>query len=130
MTTRSMRQTLLFGVTGLAAALATASGPAWAQAYMPGDTLPRAGNVVGGGGATVSGSGDDMTISYSIGGAGAGAGSVSTQAPRLARALNTTTGEISVEYLEPERATAGREAWLTGGGDDAQLVYTSPHRRR
>jgi hypothetical protein len=24
----------------------------------------------------------------------------------------------------------GREAWLTGGGDNAEVAYTSPYQRR
>jgi|GEM_PF-3042826 len=121
MTTRLAHTLLLFGAAGFATALAAASGPARAQSYMPGDMPPQAGAVVGGGGATISGGGDDMTITYS--GTGAGGGSVWTQVPRLARALNTTTGGITVEYLEPERAPPGREARLVGGGEDAQVVY-------
>lgn len=121
MTTHSMRKILLLGAAGFATALVAASGSARAQAYMPGETPPQAGNVVGGGGATIAGGGDDMTITYS--GTGAGGGNVWTQVPRLARAVNGTTGKISVEYLEPERAPPGREARLVGGGDNAEVVY-------
>lgn len=121
MTTHLAHKVLLFGAAGFATALAAASGAARAQAYMPGDMPPQAGNVVGGGGATISGGGDDMTITYS--GTGAGGGSVSVQVPRMARALNTTTGGISVEYLEPERMPPGREARLVGGGENAEVVY-------
>jgi hypothetical protein len=128
MTTRPMLKTLLFASARLAVSLAMAAGPARAQAYMPGETPPQAGNVVGGGDATISGGGENTTITYSA--RGAGGGGIPAQVPRLARALNSTTGDISVEYLEPERAPAGREAWLTGGGDDAQVVYTSPYQHR
>ena len=50
-----------------------------------------------------------------------------TQVPRLAQARNTYGG-VSVDYLERETAPAGREAWVVGGGDNAQVVYTDPHR--
>jgi hypothetical protein len=84
--------------------------------------------VVGGGGATISGGGDDMTITYSTGGAGGGYG-LQTQAPRLAAVTNGRVGAgsaISVEYMEPETAPSGREAWLVGGGDGAEVVYVRP----
>ena len=35
---------------------------------------------------------------------------------------------LSAEYLEPETAPPGREAWLLGGGDNAEVVYTRPVR--
>ena len=35
---------------------------------------------------------------------------------------------LSAEYLEPETAPPGREAWLLGGGDDAEVVYARPPR--
>jgi len=46
--------------------------------------------------------------------------------------LNNTQGDgLQVEYGAPtEPARAGREAWLTGGGDDAQVVYAVPYQRR
>ena len=82
-----------------------------------------AGNVVGGGGATLSGGGDDMRITYSTGGAGAGSG-VLSQSGRLARFAGSNDG-LQVEYLAPAPAPAdtGREARLVGGGEDAQVVY-------
>ena len=94
----------------------------------------EAGNVVGGGGATISGGGDDMAITYSATGAGAGGGAL-TQAGRLARFAGTDGDGLQVEYSAPvppavPGAGTGREAWLVGGGDDAQVVYASPHRRR
>ncbi len=85
-----------------------------------------AGNAVGGGGATIVGGGDNTTILYSGAGAGPG-GAIQAQPPRLARARNGYAG-LSVEYLEPETASPGREAWLLGGGDNAQVVYGAPHR--
>ncbi len=90
-------------------ALALAAGAAQAQ-------------VVGGGGATISGGGDDMVITYSTGGAGAGSG-VLTQSGRLAGFAGSHGDGSMVEYLTPAPAEAGREAWLIGGGDNAQVVY-------
>ena len=92
------------------------------------------GNVVGGGIATLSGGGDNATITYSTGGAGAGGG-VLTQSGRLARFAGTDGDGLQVEYSAPvppavPGAGTGREAWLVGGGDDVQVVYASPHRRR
>ena len=77
---------------------------------------------MGGGGATLSGGGDNMTITYSTG--GAGGGGVLTQSGRLARfAGGQGDGGLQVEYLTPAPADPGREAWLVGGGDNAEVVY-------
>jgi hypothetical protein len=81
----------------------------------------HADSVVGGGAATISGGGDDRTITYSTGGAGAGM-TFHSQPGRLARPTGSFTG-TAVEYLEPAPSAPGREAWLLGGGDDAQVVY-------
>jgi hypothetical protein len=94
----------------------------------------EAGNVVGGGSATIPGGGDDMRITYSAGGAGGGGG-VLAQSGRLARFAGTDGDGLQVEYSAPvppavPGAGTGREAWLVGGGDDARVVYASPHRRR
>ena len=98
-------------------ALASAAGAAQAQA-------PLDGNVVGGGIATLSGGGDNMTITYSAGGAGAG-GTVHSQPGRIARFAGSNDG-MQVEYLTPAPSTPGREAWLVGGGDGAEVVYVRP----
>ncbi len=96
------------------AALALAAGAAHAA---------EAGNVVGGGGATLSGGGDNMAITYSTGGAGAGSG-VLTQSERIARFAGTHGDGSLVEYLTPAvPADPAREAWLLGGGDNAEVVY-------
>ena len=80
------------------------------------------GNVVGGGAATISGGGDNMAIAYSTGGAGGGGGPLS-QSGRLARfAAGHGDGSL-VEYLAPAPADTGREAWMVGGGDNAEVVY-------
>ena len=107
-----------------ALALALAAGAARAQAPLDGNAASD-GNVVGGGGATISGGGDNMQSTYSTGGAGGG-GAVRTQVPRLAAVTNGRVGAgnaLTPEYMEPERAGPGREAWLLGGGDNAEVVY-------
>jgi hypothetical protein len=80
------------------------------------------GNVVGGGGATISGGGDNMTITYSAGGAGGGSG-VLSQSGRLARFAGSQGDGSLVEYLTPAPADTGREAWMVGGGENAEVVY-------
>ncbi len=97
-------------VTAALFALALAGA---AQAYDP----------IGGGSATISGGGDNMTITYSTGGAGAGSG-VLSQSGRLARFAGSHGDGALVEYLTPAvPADPGREAWLLGGGDNAEVVY-------
>ncbi len=90
----------------------------------------QVGNIAGGGSATISGGGDDLTITYSAPGAGGGGG-VLSQSGRLARFASTHGDGLLVEYGAPAAsADAGREAWLTGGGDNAQVVYPSSDSRR
>jgi hypothetical protein len=104
-----------------------AAGAAQAQAPdTTGFAVPATGNVVGGGAATIVGGGDNLVILYSGAGAGPG-GALQAQPPRLARARNSYGG-VSVDYLEPETAPPGREAWMVGGGDNAQVVYSDPRR--
>ncbi len=115
-----MTRSTAFASLAVVAALAAAPFAAWAEA----------GNVVGGGGATLSGGGDNMQITYSTGGAGAGSG-VLSQSGRLARFAGSHGNGSLVEYLAPAApAEPGREAWLVGGGDNAEVAYVSPHRRR
>ena len=97
-------------------ALALAAGAAQAQAQF-------GGNVVGGGGATIAGGGDDMTITYSLGGAGDGSSVLLSQPGRLARFAGGHGDGQRVEYLAPAPAGAGREGWMVGGGDNAEVVY-------
>jgi hypothetical protein len=108
-----------------------AAGASGARAQAPdtnGLAVPAtAGNAVGGGSASIVGGGDNATILYSGGGAGTGGGALQAQPPRLARARNGY-GSLSVDYLEPETASPGREAWMVGGGDNAQVVYGDPRR--
>ena len=83
----------------------------------------EAGNVVGGGGATLSGGGDDMRITYSVSGAGGGGG-VLTQSGRLAGFAGSHGDGQVVEYLAPAAPVGpGREAWMVGGGDNAEVIY-------
>jgi hypothetical protein len=97
--------------TALASLFAFALAGA-AQAYSP----------VGGGSATISGGGDDMAITYSAGGAGGGMATHS-QSGQLARFAGSHGDGQLVEYLAPAPTNPGREAWLVGGGDNAEVVY-------
>ncbi len=76
---------------------------------------------VGGGSATISGGGDNMTVTYSTGGAGAGS-ILPSQSGRLARFAGSNDG-LQVEYLTPAPSNPGRVASLLGGGDNAEVVY-------
>ena len=109
------------------AALALAAGAALAQAQAPLDGSAAAldGNVVGGGIATLSGGGDDATVTYSAGGAGGGM-TFHSQSGRAARFAGTDGDGPVVRYSAPADTNPGREAWLVGGGDDAQVVYIRP----
>jgi hypothetical protein len=120
------RDTALASLAVLATLAATPLA-ARAQNAVFGHVAPDVGNVVGGGGATLYGGGDDMVILYSRGGAGGGAGMA--QAGRSARFVGTTGDGPEVGYLESAPAGAGREAWLLGGADGAEVVYSSPTRR-
>ena len=104
----------------LAALLATglAAGAAHAQA-----PSTWGGNVVGGGLAgTLHGGGDNAQVTYARPGAGAG-GMHLAQAGRLGRFAGSDDGSPKFEYGPPAASDAGREAWVTGGGDDAQVTY-------
>ncbi len=120
-----LRNALFASVVALGAA--AAAGAARAQAPdTTGLAVPAAGGAVGGNAATMVGGGDNTVVLYSGAGAGPG-GALQAQAPRLARARNGY-GSLSVDYLEPETAPPGREAWMVGGGDNAQVVYGDPRR--
>ena len=94
----------------------------------------QVGNVVGGGtGAELQGGGDDLVIRYNQPGAGGG-GVGWEQAGRFAHFASThgasTHGDgLQVEYFTPGPARMSREAWITGG-DNTEVVYTSPYQRR
>ena len=95
--------------------------------HVPGQQV---GNIAGGGnGATISGGGDDLSITYSAGGAGGGGAGWGTTGS-VARFASTHGDGLLVEYGAPADTNPGREAWITGGGDNAELVYTSPYQRR
>jgi hypothetical protein len=96
--------------TALASLFALALAGA-AQAYQP----------VGGGSATISGGGDDLTITYSAGGAGGGMATHS-QSGRVARFTDSNDG-LQVEYLTLAPANPGPSARLVGGGDNTEVVY-------
>jgi hypothetical protein len=79
------------------------------------------------GGATLSGSADDMTITYSQ--RGAGGGTSYEQPGRIGIFAGNSGGNPSFTYTAPAPVEAGREAWLQGGGDDVHVVYIAPRRR-
>ena len=101
--------------SGLAAGAAHAQAPsAWG------------GNVVGGGLAgTLLGGGDDAQVTYAQPGAGGG-GMHLAQPGRLGRFAGSDGSGPKFEYGPPAAAETGREAWVTGGGDDAQVTYGRP----
>ncbi len=104
-----------------------AGGAAQAQAPLDGGAAALEGNVVGGGTATITGGGDNTTITYSAGGAGGGM-AFHAQPGRAARFAGTQGDGPQVEYGPPADANPGREAWLLGGGDNAEVVYARPPR--
>ena len=76
--------------------------------------------------ATITGGGDNtQIITYSMGGAGGGGSPV--QSGRLVTfAGSDGDGGSRWNYGAPPNGNPGREAWMTGGGDDTQVVYVSP----
>ena len=102
-----------------------AAGAAQAQAPRDGSAAALAGNVVGGGVATLSGGGDNATVTYSTGGAGGGM-TFHSQAGRAAGFAGTDGDGPVVRYSAPADTNPGREAWLLGGGDNAEVVYIRP----
>ena len=83
------------------------------------------GNIVGGGGATITGGGDNTQITYSLGGAGGG-GPVVQSGRSVTFAGSDGDGGSRWNYGTSPDGNPGREAWMTGGGDDTQVVYVSP----
>ncbi len=106
-------------------AIALAAGAAHAQAPRDGGAAALDGNVVGGGIAALSGGGDDATVTYSAGGAGGGM-TFHSQSGRAAGFAGTDGDGPVVQYAAPADTNPGREAWLLGGGDNAEVVYTRP----
>ena len=98
--------------TALASLFALALAADAAQAEAP----------VVGGSATIMGGGDNLTITYSPGGAGGGM-TFHSQSGRLARFAGTDGDGPVVQYAAPADTNPGREAWLLGGGDNAEVVY-------
>ncbi len=105
----------------LATLLATGLTAGAAQAQTPSGTD---GNVVGGASAMMTGGGEDRTIHYNQ--LGAGGGAERSQVGRLARFVGGHGDGPQVEYLTPTAIETGREAWLVGGGDNAEVVYSRP----
>ena len=108
--------------TAFASVFALAAAAAQAQAPRDGSAAALDGNVVGGGIATLSGGGDDATITYSAGGAGGGM-TFHAQPGRAAGFAGTHGDGPVVQYSAPADTNPGREAWLLGGGDNAEVVY-------
>ncbi len=79
-----------------------AGGAAQAQAPRDGTAAALEGNVVGGGVATITGGGDDATVTYSPGGAGGGM-AFHAQPGRAARFAGTQGDGPQVEYGPPRR---------------------------
>ena len=119
------------------------SSPRYSQSASPAARRPRrrapritghapgqqVGNIVGGGtGASLQGGGDDLVIRYNQ--PGAGGGGVGWEQPgrfaRFASARRRAAGGV----LHPRACRDGRGAWLTGGGDNTEVAYTSPYQRR
>ena len=101
--------------------------PTQARAQAPTNhayTPAQVGNVVGGGGASLSGGGDDRIIIRDS--AGAGGGASFEQPGRIATFAGNSGDSPSWTYAAPVAGAPGREAWLVGGGDDAQVTYLNP----
>ena len=114
-------------LTFLATGLLT--GAALAQAPEPGGQVPAGGLVQGGAIATLSGSGEDAKVTYATAGAGGGMAE-NLQPGRVGRFVGSDgDGRPRFEY-GPAPAVAkgaGREAWLSGSGEDAQVAYRRSH---
>ena len=103
----------------LAALLATGLAAGAAQAQAP---FASGGNVVGGGlSAMLVGGGDDAQVAYGQFGAGGG-GMLLSRAGGLSRFAGSHGDGPQIDYAIPTTVEAGREAWLVGGGEDAQVV--------
>ena len=107
----------------VALGLAATAGAAQAQAPDTTGRVSSGGNIVGGGlGATIVGGGDDLVVQYNQ--AGAGAGRVGwAQAGQIARFAGSHGDGPQIEYVVPAPAGSGREAWLVGGSDNAEVIY-------
>lgn len=107
--------------------LAGTAGAAGAQSFHEANAdihVPaRAGNVVGGGIARLSGGGNDSVVQRETAG--------QVQTGRAARFGTAGGGEAEITYVEPIPPGAqGRDAMLMGGGEDAVIVYLDTLRAR
>ena len=120
-----MFRSTTFASLTILSALVAAPATVLAQAPMNGTVpLAQVGDVVGGGGASLSGGGDDRIITRSS--AGAGGSSSFEQPGRIGTFAGNSGGSPSWTYAAPVAGASGREAWLLGGGDDAQVTYFAP----
>jgi hypothetical protein len=63
----------------------------------------HADNIVGGSSATISGGGDNLTVTYNTGGAGGGSALIA-QPGQVARVTGNSGGKMQIEYLTPAPA--------------------------
>ncbi len=104
-----------------------AAGAAQAQAPDAAGGVPGGGSIVGGGlSGMLIGGGDNARVVYAQPGAGEGGGMQQVQAGRTARFAGSDGSGPMFEYGAPAATDAGREAWVSGGGDDAQVTYGRP----
>lgn len=103
---------------------ALSAAPALAQAPSDLARMPvLAGNIVGGGGATMTGGGDNMAITYSRSGAGGGASYEQLGQPT---SFDRSAGDNGYTgYEAPVAVAPGRNAWLV----DGEVVYVDPWAR-
>ena len=124
-----MFRSTTFASLTILSALVAAPATVLAQAPMNGTVpLAQVGDVVGGGGASLSGGGDDRIITRDS--AGAGGGSSFEQPGRIATFAGNSGDSPYWVYAAPVTRAPGREAWLAGGGDDAQVTYLNPAATR
>ncbi len=97
-----------------------------AHAQRGGDALgvpPGVGRIVGGGGASIAGGGDNLVITYAR--TGAGGGMSFEQPGRTATFIGSDgEGKPSFRYGPGPDLNPGREARLVAGGDNAEVVYS------
>jgi hypothetical protein len=105
-----MIRSTAFASLAILAALATAPQAARAEV----------GNVVGGGGAELTGGSDDMRITYNSSGAGGGARY--EQIGRSVTFAGNSGGNPVWTYGPAPAGSPGRAVRLIGGGDDTQVV--------
>jgi len=120
-----MNYSTAFSTIAILGALAAAPALAQAPSIL---AYPSTGNVVGGGGASLNGGGTDSTITYSSSGAGGGASY--GQRGRMTLFDIATDDDFTASWMVPGPSSPGREARLSGGGDDAQVSYIDPSTRR